>query len=367
MPIFTGQSRSGFYPKLSLKYDSGSGNSPFGLGWHLSVPSITRKTDKGLPQYFDDERSDAFILSGAEDLVPKLVPPAPNTGAQTGTWTPDIYQAKSQGQNYTVQRYRPRIEGLFAQIERWTNNATGDVFWKSVSKEDITSLYGIDLSTRIADPHVPGRIFSWLLSLTYDDVGNVAVYQYKAEDTNNVPPSLQELHRQVTANRYLKSIQYGNLTPYFPATDPTLPTNCCFEVVFDYGEHQVPVPTPQEVLPWRCRPDPFSSYRSTFEVRTYRLCSRVLMFNNFPNELGAAAYLVRSTDLNYSCDEQPPDPDDAIYTFLASATQTGYFLQTGGSYITSSMPRSNSNTRERKSIRFCTLLGRQAWKICRWA
>jgi hypothetical protein len=255
---------------------------------------------------------------------------------------------------------------LFAQIERWTNNATGDVFWKSVSKEDITSLYGIDLSTRIADPHVPGRIFSWLLSLTYDDVGNVAVYQYKAEDTNNVPPSLQELHRQVTANRYLKSIQYGNLTPYFPATDPTLPTNWCFEVVFDYGEHQVPVPTPQEVLPWRCRPDPFSSYRSTFEVRTYRLCSRVLMFNNFPNELGAAAYLVRSTDLNYSCDEQPPDPDDAIYTFLASATQTGYFLQTGGSYITSSMSRSNSNTRERKSIRFCTLLGRQAWKICRW-
>jgi RHS repeat-associated protein len=337
IPIFTSPGRSGFYPKLTLTYDSGSGNGPFGFGWHLSVPSITRKTDKGLPQYFDDEQSDAFILSGAEDLVPKLLPPVANAGAPLGPWTPDSYQGTSQGQSYTVQRYRPRIEGLFAQIERWINNATGDVFWKSVSKDNITSLFGTDLSSRIADPDAPWRIFSWLLSLTYDDVGNVAVYQYKAEDTNNVSSSLHELNRQVTANRYVKTIQYGNLTPYIPATDPTLPTDWCFETVFDYGEHQVPVPTPQEVLPWRCRPDPFSSYRSTFEVRTYRLCSRVLMFNNFPNELGTANYLVRSTDLDYSCDENPPDPDDAIYTFLASATQTGYFL-TNGSYITSSMP-----------------------------
>jgi len=26
---------------------------------------------------------------------------------------------------YTVRPYRPRIEGMFARIERWTNNATG--------------------------------------------------------------------------------------------------------------------------------------------------------------------------------------------------------------------------------------------------
>jgi hypothetical protein len=231
IPIFTSPGRSRFYPKLNLKYDSGSGNGPFGFGWHLSAPSITRKTDKGLPQYFDDEQSDTFILSGAEDLVPKLVPLADNAAGMADNWTADSYQATWQAQNYTVQRYRPRIEGLFAQIERWTDNATGDVFWKSVSKENVTSLYGADTSSRIADPDAPWRIFSWLLSLTYDDVGNVAVYQYKAEDTNNVPPSLHELHRQVTANRYVKTIQYGNLTPYFPASDPTLPTNWCFELV----------------------------------------------------------------------------------------------------------------------------------------
>ena len=36
-------------------------------------PSITRKTDKGLPKYQDADESDVFILSGAEDLVPVLV------------------------------------------------------------------------------------------------------------------------------------------------------------------------------------------------------------------------------------------------------------------------------------------------------
>jgi RHS repeat-associated protein len=340
LPIFTSHGRSGFYPKLSLNYDSGSGNSVFGFGWHLSVPSITRKTDKGLPRYFDAEESDVFILSGAEDLVPKLLPPPLQDGSQTpsGPWTLETYQATIQGQTYTVQRYRPRIEGLFAQIERWTNDASGEMHWKSVSKDNVASLYGCDASSRIADPDDPLRVFSWLLNVTYDDVGNVAFYQYKPEDADNVPPALHELNRQVTANRYLKSIQYGNLTAYIPATNPALPTDWCFEVVFDYGEHNVPVPTPQEVLPWRCRPDPFSSYRSTFEVRTYRFCSRILMFNNFPKELGVANYLVRSTDLSYSCDEQPPDPQDAMYTFLTSATQTGYVMQDGAYLPPSSMP-----------------------------
>src|SRR6184192_4021979 len=69
VPIATSPERSGFGPQLSLSYDSGAGNGPFGFGWSLSIPSITRKTDKGLPRYRDLE-SDVFILSGAEDLVP---------------------------------------------------------------------------------------------------------------------------------------------------------------------------------------------------------------------------------------------------------------------------------------------------------
>ncbi len=64
-PLFSPQGRT-FVPPLSLSYDSGAGNGPFGFGWHVSAPSITRKTDKGLPKYRDEDESDVFILSDAE-------------------------------------------------------------------------------------------------------------------------------------------------------------------------------------------------------------------------------------------------------------------------------------------------------------
>src|SRR5713101_4930037 len=80
VPIATSPGRSGFGPQLSLSYDSGAGNGPFGFGWSLSLPAITRKTDKGLPQYLDANESDVFILSGAEDLVPEFKKDA------TGKW-----------------------------------------------------------------------------------------------------------------------------------------------------------------------------------------------------------------------------------------------------------------------------------------
>jgi len=73
IPIATSPGRSGFGPQLSLSYDSGPGNGLLGLGWSLSLPPITSKTDKGLPQCNDVEGSDEFILSGAVDLVPVLI------------------------------------------------------------------------------------------------------------------------------------------------------------------------------------------------------------------------------------------------------------------------------------------------------
>src|SRR5215510_8337154 len=157
VPIATSPGRSGFGPQLSLSYDSGAGNGPFGFGWSLSLPSITRKTDKGLPQYFDAEDSDVFILSGTEDLVPVLVQNA------QGKWERENLPSRTvNGVTYRVDRYRPRVEGLFARIERWTSTADAtDVFWRSISKDNITSWYGKTADSRIVDPADQGRIFSW--------------------------------------------------------------------------------------------------------------------------------------------------------------------------------------------------------------
>lgn len=351
IPIAVSPGRAGFTPQLAINYDSGAGNSPFGMGWQLSVPSIQRKTQKGLPQYRDQEDSDIYILSGAEDLVPSLqwdeckgwerekfaisvpedvIEPSvvPEPSRQS------VLTSYPHLGTYWVQRYRPRIEGLFARIERWQHQETGDVHWRSVTPDNLTSVYGKTPKSRIADPVHPDRIFEWLLCESYDDKGNVILYQYKQEDATNVDPAwVQEknrlAHGHSYTHQYLKRVFYGNRSPYERS-------DWFFQVVFDYGEHgydescleadsaavtptqtlvEPDVPTPDEIHPWPHRPDAFSTFRSGFEIRTQRLCRRVLMFHQFA-ELGKDWTLVWSTDLQYE--------KDPVATYLTRATHTGY-------------------------------------------
>lgn len=358
VPVATSPGRSGFGPQLSLSYDSGSGNGPFGFGWSLSLPAITRKTDKGLPRYRDGEDLDVFVLSGAEDLVPLLVQNA------TGEWVQRSSSVRTvNGIVYRVRQYRPRIEGLFARIERWTNiDDPTDVSWRSISKDNLTTWYGSTPESRVFDPAEPSRIFSWLICQSHDDRGNVIVYGYKAEDSarifeDAVGHAIGKAHESNrttgtrSAQRYLKRVRYGNRAPYWPVLEDDAPwpqpagaaaadasMSWLFEVVLDYGDHDVNAPKPSESSDWPSRSDPFSSYRAGFEVRTYRTCQRVLMFHHFPDEAGVGRdCLVRSTDFMYSDEADPTDVRNPIYTFLRSVTQTGYQRNNGG-YDSRSLP-----------------------------
>lgn len=339
IPIATSPARQGFGPQLALSYDSGSGSGPFGLGWSLSLARITRKTDKGLPTYKDGDESDLFILSGAEDLVPLLV--------DDGDGLTRHHQPRTlDATPYLVQRYRPRVEGLFARIERWTDQRTGEIHWRSITRDNVTTLYGRTNESRIADPDDPLRIFSWLICESYDDKGNAIVYRYKAEDSANVEPSqVHERNRtrlSRSANRYLKRIHYGNQSPRQPSENLSERTDWMFEAVFDYGEGHLHRPeerdegrqfvesTIEELQPWPVRQDPLSSYRAGFEVRTYRLCRRILMFHHITEELGAADYLVRATHFGYV--ESP------INTVMTSVVQSGYLRREDGVYQERSLP-----------------------------
>ncbi len=350
VPIATSPGRAGFGPRLELAYDSGVGNGPFGLGWTLSLPAITRKTDKGLPQYADHDGLDVFLLSGAEDLAPVLVEAG-------GKWQPEVLPMRTVGgEAYRIRRYRPRVEGLFARIERWTNVANPtDTFWRSISKDNVTTWYGRTAESRIADPADATRIFSWLICESHDDRGNAIAYRYKAENGDKV--NLAAAHQQNrgprddagrTANRYLKRVRYGNHTPYLPklAGDqawPQLPSDdpWYFEVVFDYGEHTAD--TAEETGPWDARPDAFSSYRSTFEVRTARLCQRVLMFHHIPDDPAPGTQkgydgLVRSTKFTYEYEQDPQNARVPVYSKLVSASQKGWQRKPGGGYLVAALP-----------------------------
>jgi RHS repeat-associated protein len=341
VPIAVSPGRSGFAPALSLAYDSGAGNGPFGLGWTLALPAIMRKTDKGLPRYDHALNSDEFVLSGAEDLVPVLI-------FENGQWVREAPPPRTlQDRTYRIERYRPRIEGSFARIECWTNHDNpADCFWRAITRDNVTTWYGRTGESRVTDPSDPARIFSWLICESYDDKGNVMVYGYRPEDSIGVDRSqANETNRTQSsrsANRYLTRVRYGNSQPYFPdpasGTFPPLPVDWLFEVVCDYGEHDQDAPLPDESGAWNVRHDPFSTYRAGFEVRTYRLCQRVLMFHHFADETGVGANcLVRSTDLTYRYEQTPGDPRQPIHTELTSVTHCGYRRHADG-YLRHALP-----------------------------
>ena len=242
VPIALPPGRNGLQPHLSLVYSTGTGNGPFGLGWDLAVPGVSRKTAKGVPRYrdtvADPEEQDTFILSGAEDLVP-VAQPSPG-----------------------LTRFRPRSEGLFARIEH-LRSARED-YWQVRSKDGLISVYGAPLEAGsdpavVADPALRSKIFCWKLAKTSDPFGNRIEYGYLRDRGSDRSHDWDQLYLQTI--RYADYQQDGQ-------------TRFLLQVTFVYQE----------------RPDPFSEYRAGFEIRTRLRCKRIEVRTDTDQERLARSY-----------------------------------------------------------------------------
>ncbi|MBL8942819.1 MAG: VCBS repeat-containing protein, partial [Myxococcales bacterium] len=178
----------------------------------------------------------------------------------------------------------------------------------------------------VADPADPNRVFQWFLQEQRDALGNVAVYRYKAEDLTGVDTNAgsERARGGPQPQRYLERILYGNRdVPQARPIDPTsledeaARARFMFEVVFDYGEHADGTAAGvDDDHGWPVRADAFSSGRAGFEIRTRRLCRRVLVFHRFTQLApDAAAVLTRIFRLGHD--------EDVAGSRLVSVTQTG--------------------------------------------
>ena len=312
------------------------------------MSSIQRKTDNRIPRYHDELNDDVFTFSGVEDLVPYLE-------KQNNQWQEKHYPGNG-ADGYIVKRYRPRLEGVFSRIEKIHHQQHG-TYWKVTTRDNIATIYGRSSGARIADPEYPAHVFQWLPEFSYDDKGNWIKYYYKNENSENVPDELYEKNRKSRIvpykNLYLKRICYGNRIAYYTNSsrsyDPQPPENSeyLFELVMDYGEHDLITPNPQEQDQWDYRPDAFSSYRPGFEIRTNRLCQRVLMFHHFQNEKQFVStpeeedfgqnYLVRSLDLQYEPSSINGSGQTEV-TYLSAVVEAGYIRKPGGDYSRKALP-----------------------------
>jgi RHS repeat-associated protein len=262
VPIDLPSGRNGFQPTLSLSYSTGTGGGPFGLGWDLSVPAVTRRTAKGVPRYLDGAAAasdhDVFILSGSEELVPI---------------------AEAEGRT----RYRPRSEGRFDRIERIRSG--GADTWRVAGRDGLVSLFGTPLApsgdtATIADPAAPDRVFAWKLAATIDPFGNRIEYRYRRDRGPGTPSSFDQL--------YLDRIEYVDVVE-------SGATRFLVSISFVYDE----------------RPDPFSDFRAGFEIQTRLRCTRIEVRTHADVERLVRTYELAYVDQRVRAGDLPPDRQPA--------------------------------------------------------
>lgn len=294
----------GVNPNVTIEYSSGGGNGILGLGFNLSLSSIGRKTTNGIPRY---RGSDTFVLSGSGSLVPAL---AEDTD---GRWQPIRRLEPETDPQWEVISYRPLQED-FSSIEWWQSLTDSRSHWKLWTTANVRHIYGLTEQARIFDPDHPERVFQWLIEETCDPLGNRIQYSYRKETQQSVSRELSETGHDLRSNRYIDRINYGNLTPDG--------SEYAFSILFGYGQFNVDQPD-QPAGQWSVRPDPFSSYRSGFEIRTLRRCQNIFVQHSFPDQFEGQPFLTRALSFEYNLKDQV-SPLDSPLSFIERITEVGY-------------------------------------------
>ena len=221
-----------------------------------------------------------------------------------------------------MTEYLPRIEGSFSLIKHLVKEDLTESYWEITTNDNETSIYGNSWKSRIYNPDNKSQIFEWLITESTDSKGNKIVYKYKSENKGQVKDSVWEKNHSYN-NQYIQSISYGN---YF---DENQKEQFAFEVIFNYGEYDLSNLDKGNKNPyepsrkWKYRTDPFSSFKSGFEIRTCRLCSDILLFHKFADELGDPC-LVKALSLKYIQQENYGNVKTSGCSTLQSATLIGY-------------------------------------------
>jgi RHS repeat-associated protein len=199
-PIKLPEGRGGMQPSLSVNYSSEGGNGWLGLGWDLSIPSISIDTRWGVPTYDPTFESEIYTLGG-EQLTFKDVATntyvLPNRAEGFKKNRNDIFEIENGVvQDYT--RFYPRIEGGYSKIIRHRSSPK-EYWWEVISKDGTRSIFGNDGTANNPEQYylkdTSGNIGHWALYKTIDTNGNYVEYTYdKSVYGGNPGNGGQELH-----------------------------------------------------------------------------------------------------------------------------------------------------------------------------
>jgi len=169
-PLAVPPGRLGAQPALSLDYGSHGGNGWLGMGWDLSVPSISVDTRWGVPHYADDAESETYSFEG-EELSPNAHRPD------------QIHPRRAD-----PAEFEKRVEGDFALIIRhgsspatywWElNDKLGNKYFYGRSPGDKDGNGNPVYPARLATEGTTGNGYWWGLRQMTDVSLNSVTYSY---------------------------------------------------------------------------------------------------------------------------------------------------------------------------------------------
>ncbi|SFN75529.1 toxin TcdB middle/N-terminal domain-containing protein [Nitrosospira briensis] len=234
VPLEFPKGPNGLTPQFNLTYNTAFGNGPFGVGWALNLPSITRKVERGIPT-FNDER-DTFLIAG-EEMV-----------------------------HIGDDEYRMKVEREFTRFFR-----RGD-YWEGIKRDGQRLVFGRTAQSRVEVTRNGETLaHKWCLEELADSNGNTIHFEY---------------------------LRHGD---------------CLYLRTITYAIYRIE-------LSYEARPDPFSTFRTGFEIRTAFRCTSIALK---VQPLGNDA--VRTWQLDY--DEAPL----ARLSLLTRITLSGFDAETGES------------------------------------
>lgn len=145
-PISVPPGRAGIEPNPMLYYNSSKNNGPVGVGWDISVDSISRLTRKGL-SYSDND----YVVNDSGELVNRF-----------SSWGDSFYGEK--------------IEGDFTKYYKDPSYTKG---WIAYKTNGTRYWYGTTENSREFDPIIPTKIFKWYLVRIEDSNGNYLTIDYE--------------------------------------------------------------------------------------------------------------------------------------------------------------------------------------------
>jgi RHS repeat-associated protein len=170
IPIKVAPGRQGAEPKLTLGYNSASGNGWCGVGWSLDVGYIQRDVRHGVPVQWS---------AGSTNSLPQY----DNTKgfiASFGGAGSVLVQVGSTNQNPVV--YRQQVDTAFLTYNYYTNN-----HWEVVDKSGNTFYFGEGLTNQMENSKtnwtqgVGSSTFRWALDKVIDVNGNETFLKYTTD------------------------------------------------------------------------------------------------------------------------------------------------------------------------------------------